>query len=200
MPIEARFADRVRKRQERRKEAEAAVAKRAAADAELRAKLLAATGGNYTPGPGIDDLAPLKRAPGLVPLDRLLSGIGRASCRGRGEISGGAGSLKKKKNKTAVGHANSTIVTNIVSAWNHNQIAAEIKAIESTIRLEKNNTVYGTCENVPTTGVGFTVGDSYFGNNSCPYTWLFTVFFFFQAEDGIRDDLVTGVQTCALPI
>src|SRR5258708_16997335 len=24
--------------------------------------------------------------------------------------------------------------------------------------------------------------------------------FFFQAEDGIRDDLVTGVQTCALPI
>src|SRR5207247_5110745 len=24
--------------------------------------------------------------------------------------------------------------------------------------------------------------------------------FFFQAEDGIRDPLVTGVQTCALPI
>src|SRR5258708_27030499 len=28
----------------------------------------------------------------------------------------------------------------------------------------------------------------------------FNLFFFFQAEDGIRDDLVTGVQTCALPI
>src|SRR5258708_33755823 len=28
----------------------------------------------------------------------------------------------------------------------------------------------------------------------------FRFFFFFQAEDGIRDDLVTGVQTCALPI
>src|SRR3989441_8798421 len=27
-----------------------------------------------------------------------------------------------------------------------------------------------------------------------------SVFFFFQAEDGIRDKLVTGVQTCALPI
>src|SRR5687767_14059672 len=26
------------------------------------------------------------------------------------------------------------------------------------------------------------------------------VFFFFQADDGIRDKLVTGVQTCALPI
>src|SRR5438105_11140418 len=28
----------------------------------------------------------------------------------------------------------------------------------------------------------------------------FLFFFFFQAEDGIRDPLVTGVQTCALPI
>src|SRR5437879_7662366 len=33
--------------------------------------------------------------------------------------------------------------------------------------------------------------------------WLFflsSFFFFFQAEDGIRDTSVTGVQTCALPI
>src|SRR5690606_40674464 len=29
---------------------------------------------------------------------------------------------------------------------------------------------------------------------------LFYLFFFFQAEDGIRDFHVTGVQTCALPI
>src|SRR2546421_1334561 len=30
---------------------------------------------------------------------------------------------------------------------------------------------------------------------------LFIIFFFFfQAEDGIRDLIVTGVQTCALPI
>src|SRR5690625_5305822 len=29
---------------------------------------------------------------------------------------------------------------------------------------------------------------------------LLVVFFFFQAEDGIRDGHVTGVQTCALPI
>src|SRR5256885_7275762 len=28
----------------------------------------------------------------------------------------------------------------------------------------------------------------------------FSFFFFFQAEDGIRDYKVTGVQTCALPI
>src|SRR5687767_7575259 len=31
------------------------------------------------------------------------------------------------------------------------------------------------------------------------YFFIF-FFFFFQAEDGIRDKLVTGVQTCALPI
>src|SRR2546427_2275000 len=30
--------------------------------------------------------------------------------------------------------------------------------------------------------------------------FFFVLFFFFQAEDGIRDLTVTGVQTCALPI
>src|SRR5215211_9169421 len=30
--------------------------------------------------------------------------------------------------------------------------------------------------------------------------YLFFFFFLFQAEDGIRDHCVTGVQTCALPI
>src|SRR5437763_5468594 len=32
------------------------------------------------------------------------------------------------------------------------------------------------------------------------YAIFFLCFFFFQAEDGIRDTSVTGVQTCALPI
>src|SRR5256886_16497783 len=32
------------------------------------------------------------------------------------------------------------------------------------------------------------------------YELVFCYFFFFQAEDGIRDLTVTGVQTCALPI
>src|SRR5256886_3337454 len=30
--------------------------------------------------------------------------------------------------------------------------------------------------------------------------YVLLIFFFFQAEDGIRDLTVTGVQTCALPI
>src|SRR2546430_16671643 len=33
----------------------------------------------------------------------------------------------------------------------------------------------------------------------CVTCWV-SLFFFFQAEDGIRDLTVTGVQTCALPI
>src|SRR5256885_4587510 len=32
------------------------------------------------------------------------------------------------------------------------------------------------------------------------YEIIISIFFFFQAEDGIRDYKVTGVQTCALPI
>src|SRR6266853_2927360 len=32
------------------------------------------------------------------------------------------------------------------------------------------------------------------------FDMLLSFFFFFQAEDGIRDLTVTGVQTCALPI
>src|SRR5260370_37904401 len=33
-----------------------------------------------------------------------------------------------------------------------------------------------------------------------PLKLVQVIFFFFQAEDGIRDSSVTGVQTCALPI
>src|SRR2546430_8229944 len=36
-------------------------------------------------------------------------------------------------------------------------------------------------------------------DRECTLDCVFTVFFF-QAEDGIRDLTVTGVQTCALPI
>src|SRR5437773_6317630 len=39
------------------------------------------------------------------------------------------------------------------------------------------------------------LGVSFFGVYFC-----LCFFFFFQAEDGIRDRDVTGVQTCALPI
>src|SRR5258706_3414868 len=41
---------------------------------------------------------------------------------------------------------------------------------------------------------------SYFLIHFQSSVFLFFIFFFFQAEDGIRDWSVTGVQTCALPI
>src|SRR6266705_6353364 len=34
----------------------------------------------------------------------------------------------------------------------------------------------------------------------CKVIIVLMCFFFFQAEDGVRDRTVTGVQTCALPI
>src|SRR5205823_10838179 len=40
----------------------------------------------------------------------------------------------------------------------------------------------------------------YYRFNAISFTCYYFFFFFFQAEDGIRDKLVTGVQTCALPI
>src|SRR5207249_6372235 len=40
----------------------------------------------------------------------------------------------------------------------------------------------------------------YSSSASFLYNTSFLFFFFFQAEDGIRDRNVTGVQTCALPI
>src|SRR2546429_3040414 len=36
--------------------------------------------------------------------------------------------------------------------------------------------------------------------SSVEFAMVCVFFFFFQAEDGIRDVAVTGVQTCALPI
>src|SRR5260221_10833388 len=39
-----------------------------------------------------------------------------------------------------------------------------------------------------------------FGAGECSIRARLLLLFFFQAEDGIRDHCVTGVQTCALPI
>ncbi|SRR6266852_1064434 len=49
--------------------------KREAADAALRDQLIAACHGNFTPGPGLDDVAPIRAALEVVPIDRILSAI-----------------------------------------------------------------------------------------------------------------------------
>src|SRR5260370_19113720 len=44
------------------------------------------------------------------------------------------------------------------------------------------------------------LGRAYYSFRDLRHQGLLSFFFFFQAEDGIRDSSVTGVQTCALPI
>jgi hypothetical protein len=75
-----RFVDRLRKREERRRDREAAAAKQAEADRQLRDQLIAATHGNFMPGPGLDDVSPIRAALALgVPLDCILGAI-RSKC------------------------------------------------------------------------------------------------------------------------
>jgi hypothetical protein len=75
LDVVGRFKDRQAREAKEREKREGAAAKQEAADRELRAKLIAATHGNYTPGPGIQDISPIKAALELVPLDRALSAI-----------------------------------------------------------------------------------------------------------------------------
>jgi len=53
----------------------AAAAKQAAADRELRDKLLACCNGNFTLGPALDDLSPIKLILEVVPLDHIMFAI-----------------------------------------------------------------------------------------------------------------------------
>jgi hypothetical protein len=71
----SKYHERVRKREQRRRDAEAAAARQAEADRQLRDKLIAATYGNFMLGPAIDDVAPIRAAMELVPLDIILGGI-----------------------------------------------------------------------------------------------------------------------------
>jgi hypothetical protein len=63
---------RLKDRQKREREK---AVKQAAADAELRNQLLAACRGNFTPGPGLDDMAPVRAILELVPVDYILYAI-----------------------------------------------------------------------------------------------------------------------------
>jgi hypothetical protein len=117
--IRTRFADRIRKRQERRREAEAAAAKRTAADAELKAKLIAATHGNFLPGPGLDDLAPIKLALEIVPIEDVLSAIRSKTDRVLYPPNVPASSWREKRLLQAIAeqYCRFTIVPLMVKAW-----------------------------------------------------------------------------------
>jgi len=73
--VAIRFNDRVRKREPRRRDAEAAAAKRVADDAQLRAKLAEACHGNIVMGAGIEDVRAVQAALELVSLERVLQAV-----------------------------------------------------------------------------------------------------------------------------
>jgi hypothetical protein len=117
--IEVLFTARLRKRAERRRDAEAAAAKRAAADAELLAKLKDATGGNYTLGPGIEDLGSIKMALEIVGLDDVLSAIRHRTdlkCCPKNEPATSWGDERLLK-AIAEYYCRYSIVPSLVSAW-----------------------------------------------------------------------------------
>jgi len=117
--IVARGVDRSRKRKERRREAEAAAAKRTAADAELRDRLIAATGGNVIRGPGIEDVAPIKLALELVPIDRILSSIRNKTDRKMYPKNEPASSWGERRLLKAIAedYCGSVLVPRLVAAW-----------------------------------------------------------------------------------
>jgi hypothetical protein len=73
----AKHNDRLRKREERRRDREAAQARQAADDAQLRNKLLAVTGGNFMAGRGLDDMTVIRVMLQVVPLEHILVGLKR---------------------------------------------------------------------------------------------------------------------------
>src|SRR5260370_493534 len=70
------------------------------------------------------------------------------------------------------------------------------RAIHSRSNRTQRTLVKLNCAAIPT-GL---LESELFGHEKGAFTGAITQIFFFQAEDGIRDSSVTGVQTCALPI
>jgi hypothetical protein len=70
-----RFKDRQAREAKEREKRKGAAAKQTAADRQLRNQLLAACRGNFTPGPGLDDMAPVWAILELVRVDYILYAI-----------------------------------------------------------------------------------------------------------------------------
>jgi hypothetical protein len=119
LDIRRRFFDRVRKREQRRRDAEAAAAKQAEADRQLRDRLIAVTYGNYFPGPGLDDVAPIRAALELVPLDSILQSIRMKTDRRNYPPNEPATSWREERllRKVAEDFCRFTIVPSMVKAW-----------------------------------------------------------------------------------
>ena len=132
LDVVGRFKDRQAREAKEREKREAAAAKQEAADAALRDQLIAATGGNFTPGPGLDDLAPIKMALELVPLDYVLSAIRHKTDRKCYPKNEPATSWREERllKQIAQDYCNYLIVPSLVDAWGKAAAKAPKKPVE----------------------------------------------------------------------
>src|SRR5256885_4121885 len=70
-----------------------------------------------------------------------------------------------------------------------------LSAITMHAPTQKPNSLTRSLKNIQTDNATL-----FYADQRMDRGWCVEMFFFFQAEDGIRDYKVTGVQTCALPI
>jgi hypothetical protein len=75
LDVVGRFKDRQAREAKEREKREGAAARQEAADAALRDQLIAATGGNVIRSRDLDDVAPIRAAMEIIPLDSILSSI-----------------------------------------------------------------------------------------------------------------------------
>jgi hypothetical protein len=119
LDVVGRFKDRQAREAKEREKREAATARQAAADAELRDKLIAAAGGNVVRGPAIEDLAPIKAAMEIVPLERILSSIRDGLHRLMCPASESATSWREPRllKRIAQDYCCAVIIPSMVDAW-----------------------------------------------------------------------------------
>jgi hypothetical protein len=130
--IMVRMNDRLRKRQQRRQESEIAAANRAEADRQLRDRLIAATGGNIVRGPGIEDVAPIKLALEIVPLERILFAIRCKTDRKLYPKNEPVASWREERLLREIAESYCRdIVPNLIAAWSKAGKAPAPKAEES---------------------------------------------------------------------
>src|SRR5256885_4966819 len=116
------------------------------------------------------------------------------------------------KAKACVNHA---VTVGMAGAASPRALAAQRAVLEHERLAERRvgagqgATLWVDGTRVTRAGAAFANGVAVAVNNQCDSYRMLThpgvlivpaVLFFFQAEDGIRDYKVTGVQTCALPI
>src|SRR5262249_3565033 len=95
------------------------VAKRAAADLELRDRLIAATGGNIARSSALDDVAPIKLALEVIPLERILSSIRCKTDRKLYPKNEPATSWRERRRLKSIAqdYCSAVIVPKLVAAW-----------------------------------------------------------------------------------